>query len=75
MAHDVPDNIRNRIHDLMRQRKISRATLVRLVGMDEGAFNQFLSGKSKACPKTADPHCQGVWCFYRFSAGHCQRAR
>lgn len=48
MAHYLPGNIRDRIHDLMKQQKITQATLARIAGIDESTLSRFLSGKTQA---------------------------
>lgn len=48
MAHYLPGNIRDRIHDLMKQKKMTQAALARIAGIDESTFSRFLSGKTQS---------------------------
>lgn len=48
MAHYLPGDIRDRIRDLMKQKKITQSALAHIAGLDESAFSRFLNGKTQA---------------------------
>lgn len=42
----LPDKIRDRIRDLMKERKITQETLAAKIGMTESSLSRFISGKT-----------------------------
>lgn len=63
----LPGTVRERIQDLIKERKITQAELADQIGMSDGALSRFLSGRTDKIGDDAIIKSREFsWCVQRF---------